>query len=91
MLHIVSAQATENWHVRLAFDDGVVGEVDVRRAVPFDGVFAVLNDPAVFRQLYVDATWGTLNWPGELDLAPEALWQLVTNRPITPVTASNPL
>ncbi len=80
MLHVLTAHPTHDWHVHVAFDDGVAGEVDVRAIVPFDGVFAVLNDPAVFRQLYVDARWGTLNWPGDLDLAPEALWEGVTGR-----------
>lgn len=87
MLHLIAAQATHDWHVRVAFDDGVTGELDVRRVVPFDGVFAVLSDPAVFRQLYVDATWGTLNWPGNLDLAPEPLWEAVTGRLFLPVPA----
>ena len=77
MLHLVTARPTRDWHVHVAFDDGVAGEVDVRQVVPLDGVFAALQDPAVFRQLYVDATWGTLNWPGDLDLAPEALWAAV--------------
>jgi len=36
------------------------------------GVFAAFRDPKVFSQAYLQ--WGTLTWPGELDLAPDAMY-----------------
>jgi hypothetical protein len=82
MLHVLEAKWLGDSRVRLRFDDGVAGDLDVRRVVPFDGTFAPLNDPAFFGQVYVDPSWGTLNWPGDLDLAPEALWESVTGRKV---------
>jgi hypothetical protein len=37
------------------------------------GVFASLRDPAVFDQVFVES--GVVTWPGEIDLAPDAMHQ----------------
>jgi len=60
------------FHVR--FVDGTEGEVDVSRFVFAEdaGVFVALRDPAIFAQAYVDE--GVVTWPGELDLAPDAMY-----------------
>ncbi len=56
------------------FVDGVSGIVDMTELVhsPDAGVFAVLADPAVFAQAFV--LYGVVTWPGELDLAPDAMY-----------------
>ncbi len=56
--------------VRVRFVDGLEGVV---RFLPgfFRGVFAHLRDPAQFRQVSVVS--GAVTWPGELDLAPDAM------------------
>jgi len=36
------------------------------------GVFVALRDPAVFAQAYIEH--GVVTWPGELDLAPDAMY-----------------
>ena len=56
--------------LRVRFRDGVEGPV---RFLPsfFRGVFAELQDPAQFSRVrLVD---GVVTWPGELDLAPDAM------------------
>jgi hypothetical protein len=35
------------------------------------GVFAALRDPSLFAQAALD--YGAVSWPGELDLAPDAM------------------
>jgi len=35
------------------------------------GVFAALADPSLFAQVTLD--YGAVTWPGELDLAPDAM------------------
>jgi hypothetical protein len=39
---------------------------------PDAGVFAALADPNVFSQAFV--LYGAVTWPGELDLAPDAMY-----------------
>jgi hypothetical protein len=55
------------------FADGLTGEVDLSALVasPNAGVFASLRDQALFEQVFVDL--GAVTWPGELDLAPDAM------------------
>jgi len=38
---------------------------------PNAGVFAALADPRLFAQVTLD--YGAVTWPGELDLAPDAM------------------
>jgi hypothetical protein len=39
------------------------------------GVFAALRDPAIFAQARVE--YGVVTWPGELDLAPDAMHEAI--------------
>lgn len=60
----------DDYAVRVRFVDGLEGVV---RFLPgfFRGVFSHLIDPAQFRQVTV--VGGAVTWPGELDLAPDAM------------------
>jgi hypothetical protein len=53
--------------------DGVFGIVDASALVnsPNAGVFAALRDETLFRQAFIQ--YGAVTWPGELDLAPDAM------------------
>jgi hypothetical protein len=39
------------------------------------GVFAVLADPKRFAEVFVD--YGAVTWPGEIDLAPDAMHRAI--------------
>jgi hypothetical protein len=51
--------------------------VDLSRLVhsPKAGVFAALADPSLFAQVKLD--YGAVAWPGELDLAPDAMYAAI--------------
>lgn len=55
------------------FNDGLEGEVDMAREVHAAdaGVFAALADPERFADARVE--FGAVTWPGEIDLAPDAM------------------
>ncbi|MGA9866999.1 MAG: DUF2442 domain-containing protein [Acetobacteraceae bacterium] len=55
------------------FVDGLTGIVDLSALIasPKAGVFARLRDRTVFEQVRVEM--GAVTWPGELDLAPDAM------------------
>lgn len=57
----------------VGFLDGVFGLVDMSAMVasPDAGVFAALRDDAMFKQVHVFL--GAVTWPGEIDLAPDAM------------------
>ncbi len=37
------------------------------------GVFAALRDETVFRRVFLE--YGAVTWPGEIDLAPDAMYE----------------
>lgn len=76
MKKIVSFEVLDGYRVRLRFDDGVEGTVDLSPLAGL-GVFAAWRDYAFFRQAFL-ADYGALTWPGELDLCPDALYLQVT-------------
>ena len=39
---------------------------------PSAGVFAGLSDPSLFKQVFIEH--GAVTWPGEIDLAPDAMY-----------------
>jgi hypothetical protein len=69
--------------LHLRFADGAAGEVDIAEIITFDGVFTPLREQAFFDRVYLDPDWGTLGWPGNLDLAPEPLYAAVAASPAT--------
>ena len=79
---VVSVEQTGPYRLRLRFDDGAVGEIDVRSTTGFEGVFEPLNDPAFFSQVRVDEDAGTIVWPNGADLDPLVLHSKVTGIPI---------
>jgi Protein of unknown function (DUF2442) len=60
--------------LRVQFADGTVGKVQFEPS-HLTGVFATLRDPMVFQQAYVSN--GAVVWPGDLDLAPDAMYQAI--------------
>jgi hypothetical protein len=70
---VTAVEALPGFRLRVAFADGLTGMVDMSRMVhsPKAGVFAALADPALFAQVTLDL--GAVAWPGELDLAPDAM------------------
>jgi hypothetical protein len=55
------------------FADGLSGEVELATLIlgAHAGVFEQLRDPALFARVGIDH--GAVSWPGELDLAPDAM------------------
>src|SRR5437867_12277437 len=70
---VVHVESLPGFRLAVRFVDGTEGEVDLSGLVTSSqaGVFARLSDPALFAQVFVDR--GAIAWPGELDLAPDAM------------------
>ena len=79
---VVFVEQTGPYRLRLRFDDGVEGEIDVQSTTTFEGVFAPLNDPGFFSQVRVDDDAGTIVWPNGADLDTLVLHSKVTGIPI---------
>lgn len=82
LVDITAVEIIDDYRLRLTFEDGVVGDVSfVDRE--WRGVFEPFKDPAVFAQVFVDHELGTIAWPGDLDMAPEPLYEAARRRPVT--------
>lgn len=79
---IVEVWPLDDYQLRLRFDDGVEGVVDVAKMVCFEGVFAPLLDRAKFLEVRVNSEIGTICWPSGADLDQDVLYAHVTGEPI---------
>jgi len=70
-------QALEGYRLKVRFIDGLDGEVHMAKLIqsPDAGVFAVLRDISVFNKVFLQ--YGAVTWPGELDLAPDAMHECI--------------
>ena len=75
---ITQVEHLGEFRLRLRFDDGTEGELDLKPLLSFRGVFEPLRDPEYFARVRVDADLGTICWPNEADLDPVVLYARVT-------------
>jgi len=71
---LTEAVPLDGYVVRVRFEDGTSGDVDLGYLLEYGGVFEPLRDPAYFRALCADPDAGTIVWPNEADIAPETLY-----------------
>lgn len=67
-----------------ASKDDLSGRVRLRRE-ELTGALAPLRDPQFFERVLIDS--GAVAWPGEIDLAPDAMYAEVAGRPHEPQQA----
>ena len=79
---VASVTALPGNRLRVTFVDGTTGEVDMRRFLSnpiVDGtIFEPLRDVATFSQVQV--VLGVIQWPNGADLAPDAIYDAVSER-----------
>ncbi len=83
---IVKVKPLKDFHLYLEFEDGVKGEVDIRKLIKFKGVFEQLKDKAIFTKVKVNPEWGTIFWPNGADLDPDVLYSMVTGEEIPEIS-----
>ena len=68
-----SVKPIDNYVLEVEFMDGLCGRVEMRRRIMSRkaGVFSSLRDVNVFNQVFLE--YGVVTWPGEIDLAPDAM------------------
>jgi hypothetical protein len=70
-------EARPEFRLWVRFNDGTEGDVDMTGLVHSSraGVFAALRDEMLFRQVRLEC--GAVTWPGEIDLAPDAMYEAI--------------
>jgi hypothetical protein len=77
-MRIIEVKALPGYRLELWFDSGENGTVDLSVFVG-RGVFAAWERPGVFEQAAVTSE-GAIEWPGELDMCPDALYLRMTGK-----------
>lgn len=70
---VTKVDPLEDYQLAVEFADGSQGRVIMRERVfnPNAGVFTQLKDAKLFNQVFNNH--GVVTWPGEIDLAPDAM------------------
>ena len=78
--HVIEVRPLPGHRLTVRFADGTSGEVDVSKLIfgHTPGVFAPLRDPARFAQVGIQH--GAVTWPGDLDLAPDAMYDEIRSK-----------
>jgi hypothetical protein len=74
---VVEVVPQEDHRLFVRFKDGLAGNVGLRPD-ELTGALAPLADPEFFRQVFIDG--GAVAWPGEIDLAPDAMYADVASQ-----------
>ena len=86
LIDVVEVQPLEGYQLKLRFEDGVEGVVDVAQCVALTGVFACLRERTQFVQVRVNPELGSIAWPCGADLDADVLYSLVSGEPLPPAT-----
>ena len=80
MPKLIEVKALPEYRIRLRYDDGVQGDVDLSDLVG-RGVFQAWADPAVFIGVRL-GSHGAIEWSPDLDLCPDAMYLRLTGKSI---------
>jgi hypothetical protein len=72
--NVIDVKTLSSLSIQVTFADGTSGKVQFEPS-HLTGVFEALKDPDVFRQAYIEH--GAVTWPGNLDLAPDAMYEAI--------------
>ncbi len=72
MVEVTSAEYVEGYKIRVSFNTGQSGIVDLKDDL-WGPVFEPVRDPSVFKRFKVSETFHTICWENDADFAPEFL------------------
>lgn len=74
---VKKVQLTGPLSFNVEFEDGLTGKVQLEKS-HLTGVFESLKDLLMFQKIYIQG--GVITWPGNLDLAPDAMYAEIKNK-----------
>ena len=76
---IVEVRPEPDYNLFVRFADGASGRVRISPE-NMTGVLAPLRDERFFKEVFVDQ--GAVAWPGEIDLAPDAMYEEIARQTV---------
>ena len=83
---VIEVRPEPNYSLFVRFKDGTAGRVRLTRE-ELTGALAPLLDVQFFERVFIDS--GAVAWPGEIDLAPDAMYEQVRQHREAPSVQSN--
>jgi hypothetical protein len=83
---VVEVKPQPGYRLFIRFKDGLAGPVQLRPE-ELTGVLAPLLDARFFDQVFIND--GAVAWPGEIDLAPDAMYDQVASQLHTGTNSSS--
>jgi hypothetical protein len=74
---VVEVKPEPQYCLFVRFKDGLAGRAQLRRE-ELTGALAPLRDERFFERVFID--YGAVAWPGEIDLAPDAMYAQVAGQ-----------
>ncbi len=71
---IIKAEALPGYRVRVTFDDGITGTINLSPDIESGRMNARLKDPDYFAQVFADVEIGTIRWPEGEDACPSVIY-----------------
>ena len=85
MLEVTKARYEQGYQIWIEFNDGTSGVVDLSDVL-WGPMFEPLKDVERFKRLFVSDVLHTVAWENDADLAPEYLYERLTNNRRTDVS-----
>jgi hypothetical protein len=74
---VVEVRAEADYRLFVRFADGTGGHIQLSVG-DFTGVLEPLRDRSFFNRVFVDQ--GVVAWPGDIDLAPDAMYEQIAKQ-----------
>jgi hypothetical protein len=74
LVNVTEVKVLDNYNLALRFEDGIAGQIDISKLIPFKGIFAELKDADYFKTVFIDKESGTICWDNGADLSPCVLY-----------------
>jgi hypothetical protein len=78
MMKVSGVQALPGYTIRVRYEDGVEGEVDLSQYVG-KGVFAAWNDPKFFESVHI-SPHGSIAWSEDIELCADSIYLELTGK-----------
>ena len=77
---LIKVKPLPNYELEVEFNDGTHGFVEMIKLIMSEhaGVFAALKNKDIFNMVHLE--YGVLTWPGEIDLAPDVMHDVVKEK-----------
>ena len=75
LFDVISANYIGGYKLKIRFENGYCGIVDLSQYPQKGGVFSKFSDMSFFKYFKVSKTLGTIVWNDDIDIAPETLYE----------------